>query len=94
MDMRDRAPRFPQRDFRFMVETLYPQRADPEELAGNVQGDEDVVQALAYCKTAEVEETFKRLGRQLDWPWITVVCDICRDDLLFEVEAIAMPKKR
>jgi enamine deaminase RidA (YjgF/YER057c/UK114 family) len=57
-------------------------------------GDEDVVQAIAYCKTTEVEETFVEFRSRLDWPCMTVICDICRDDLLFEIEATAMPKKR
>lgn len=57
--------------------------------------DEDVVHVIAYCKTTEVEKTFNSSFRDtLPWPWITVICDICRDDLLFEIEATAMPRKR
>jgi len=65
--------------------------------------DEDVVQAVAYCKTAEVEQIFNDLGSRgagslkstqpsagRDWPWVTVICDICRPDLLFEVEVTAL----
>ncbi len=55
-------------------------------------GDTDVVQAVAYCKTAEVEDIFEEFKSRLDWPWITVICDICREELLFEVEAAAMPR--
>jgi len=55
--------------------------------------DEDVVQVIAYCKTTEVERVFNSLKGTLPWPWITVICDICRDDLLFEIEATAMPRK-
>ena len=51
--------------------------------------DEDVVQVMAYCKTTEVEEVFNSLKDQLPWPWVSMVCDVCRDDLLFEIEAIA-----
>jgi enamine deaminase RidA (YjgF/YER057c/UK114 family) len=54
--------------------------------------DRDVVQVVAYCKTAEVEGVFEEFKRQLDWPWITAIGDICRDDLLFEIEAAAMPQ--
>jgi len=54
--------------------------------------DEDVVQAVAYCKTTEVENIFKGLKSALPWPWVTVICDICRPDLLFEIEATAMPR--
>jgi len=52
--------------------------------------DEDVVQVVAYCKTIEVETIFNSLKHTLPWPWITVICDICRPDLLFEIEAAAL----
>ena len=55
-------------------------------------GDGDVVQTITYCKTAEVEGIFEEFKSRLDWPWVTVICDICRDDLLFEIEAAAMPQ--
>lgn len=51
--------------------------------------DNDVVQAIAYCKTAEVRKVFEEYKSRLSWPWITVVCDICRPELLFEVEITA-----
>ncbi|MHC4426686.1 MAG: Rid family hydrolase [Planctomycetota bacterium] len=54
--------------------------------------DQDVVQVIAYCKTTEVEEVFNSVRNTLAWPWITVICDICRPDLLFEIEAAAMPR--
>lgn len=54
--------------------------------------EKDLVQVIAYCKTTEVEEVFNSIKGNLDWPWITVICDICRPDLLFEIEAAAMPK--
>ena len=56
--------------------------------------DEDIVQVIAYCKTIEVEKVFNSIKNKLDWPWLTVICDICRDDLLFEIEATAMPRKQ
>ena len=60
---------------------------------GNMNcGDEDVVHVIAYCKTTEIEKVFKAYKDTLNWPWITVICDICRPDLLFEIEATAMPK--
>jgi enamine deaminase RidA (YjgF/YER057c/UK114 family) len=52
----------------------------------------DVVQAIAYSKTTEVEKIFEKFKGQIDWPWVTAICDICRDDLLFEIEATAMPR--
>jgi len=54
-------------------------------------GEKDLVQVIAYCKTTEVEQVFNSIKAGLDWPWITVICDICRPDLLFEIEAAAMP---
>jgi enamine deaminase RidA (YjgF/YER057c/UK114 family) len=52
--------------------------------------DEDVVQAVAYCKTTEVEKLFRKRKKDIPWPWVTLVCDICRPDLLFEIEATVM----
>ena len=54
--------------------------------------DEDVVHVVAYCKTTEVEKIFNSFKDALPWPWLTAICDICRPDLLFEIEATAMPK--
>jgi enamine deaminase RidA (YjgF/YER057c/UK114 family) len=54
--------------------------------------DEDVVQMVAYCKTTEVEKIFNASRGALNWPWLTAICDICRPDLLFEIEATAMPR--
>lgn len=51
--------------------------------------DEDVVQATAYCKTVEIERLFRRQWSDLAWPNLTVIADVCRDDLLFEMEATA-----
>jgi len=56
--------------------------------------DEDVVQMVAYCKTTEVEKIFSASRGALNWPWVTAICDICRPDLLFEIEATAMPRQR
>jgi hypothetical protein len=46
MNQKDRIPRFPQRDIRFLVETLFPQRTDPAELAANVRTDDDAVESM------------------------------------------------
>ncbi len=51
--------------------------------------DGDVVQMVAYCKTTEVKKALDGLKGGFDWPWLTVICDICRPDLLFEIEATA-----
>ncbi len=56
---------------------------------------DDVVAVIAYCKTPEVETVFRRLFMDtLPWPWVVVLADVCRDDLLFEVEATAIPNSR
>ncbi|MEA3227351.1 MAG: hypothetical protein U9Q07_15480 [Planctomycetota bacterium] len=58
-----------------------------------MQTDEkDLVQVIAYCKTLEVERAFEATRKALNWPWITTICDVCRPDLLFEIEATAMPR--
>jgi enamine deaminase RidA (YjgF/YER057c/UK114 family) len=50
----------------------------------------DVVQAIAYCKTPAIAADFHRTwGAEVPWPWVTVVGDVCRNDLLFEVEVTA-----
>jgi hypothetical protein len=52
--------------------------------------DNNVMQAIAYCKTAEVKKLFEEYKSDCNWPWLTVVCDICRPELLFEVEITAV----
>jgi hypothetical protein len=51
--------------------------------------DSDVVQIVAYCKTTDVENILTGLKDTLPWPWLTAICDVCRPDLLFEIEAAA-----
>jgi enamine deaminase RidA (YjgF/YER057c/UK114 family) len=49
-----------------------------------------VVEAIAYCKTPAVAEIFcSKWRNELPWPWIVVIGDVCRPDLLFEAEATA-----
>lgn len=55
--------------------------------------DDDVVHVLAYCKTPAIESVFNTIKGKYDWPWIVTICDICRDDLLFEIEATALVKR-
>lgn len=52
--------------------------------------DNDVVQAVAYCKTAEEEKIFCNFKNKSAWPWVVAICDICRPELLFEVEVTAI----
>ncbi|MBN1805493.1 MAG: hypothetical protein JW837_09595 [Sedimentisphaerales bacterium] len=55
--------------------------------------DDNMVQAIAYCKTAEIEKFFWSKYSDLAWPNLTVIADVCRDDLLFEIEATAAISK-
>jgi enamine deaminase RidA (YjgF/YER057c/UK114 family) len=54
-------------------------------------GDEHVLTSLCYCKTPAVEESFRRRWADLSWPRVTMVGDVCRPDLLFEIEVTASP---
>lgn len=48
---------------------------------------DSVVQAIAYCKTPAIAQEFAaRWQSQWPWPWLIVIGDVCRDDLLFEAE--------
>jgi enamine deaminase RidA (YjgF/YER057c/UK114 family) len=52
----------------------------------------DVVQAMAYCANPAVQTMFLDEYRPaLPWPCLTMIGDVCRDDLLFEVEVTACP---
>jgi enamine deaminase RidA (YjgF/YER057c/UK114 family) len=53
---------------------------------------EDAVQAIAYCTSPTVRDEFlSRWACRLPWPWLVTIGDICRDDLLFEVEVTVCP---
>jgi enamine deaminase RidA (YjgF/YER057c/UK114 family) len=54
---------------------------------------EDVVQAIIYCKTREVERVFRSQWEDLRMPYILVRADVCRENLLFEMEVTAMPTR-
>jgi enamine deaminase RidA (YjgF/YER057c/UK114 family) len=58
--------------------------------AGSSQGE--IVQAIVYCKTPQVETIFRKQWADLGWPAILAIADVCRDDLLFEIEVTAMKK--
>jgi enamine deaminase RidA (YjgF/YER057c/UK114 family) len=51
--------------------------------------DDQVVQATAYCKTTAVERLFRDQWADLSWPNITAIADVCRPELLFEMELTA-----
>ena len=53
---------------------------------------DDVVQAIVYCKTPHVERVFREQFADFAMPHVLAVADVCRDNLLFEVEATAMAR--
>ncbi len=79
--------------------TLYPDdaQAQVETTIENLRAvlrqmncrDDQVVQAIAYCKTLEVEKLFHDKWADLSWPNMTAIADVCRPELLFEMELIA-----
>lgn len=55
-------------------------------------GDEHVLTSLAYCKDEAVERAFRTNWTDLSWPRLTMIGDVCRPELLFEVEVTASPE--
>lgn len=56
------------------------------------QTDRDVVQAIAYCATPTAAERWRGIATTLPWPCLTVMADVCRADLPFEIEALVDPR--
>ncbi len=52
--------------------------------------DRDVVQALVYCRTPAVERFYREEFSAPPFEGPILIADICRDDLLFEVECLAV----
>ncbi|MBN1687904.1 MAG: hypothetical protein JW893_02265 [Candidatus Omnitrophica bacterium] len=55
----------------------------------------DVVLTAAYCKNKKVYEAFRDIAKYLgleDIPFVPVYADVCRDDLLFEIDGIAVKR--
>jgi enamine deaminase RidA (YjgF/YER057c/UK114 family) len=53
----------------------------------------DIVQATAYFKNPDLEPVFNGLLVQNEWstmPCLRVVGDVCREDLFFEMDCIAV----
>jgi enamine deaminase RidA (YjgF/YER057c/UK114 family) len=51
--------------------------------------DADVVQAIIYCKTPEVERLVETACSGLPWPRLVLQADVCRPELLVEIEVTA-----
>ncbi|MBI2374761.1 MAG: hypothetical protein HYV07_12265 [Deltaproteobacteria bacterium] len=55
-------------------------------------GLEDIVSATVFCKTETVLSRFQEVARLLaipSFPYVAVLADVCRPELLVEVEAVA-----
>lgn len=53
----------------------------------------DIVLTAAYCKNKKTYERFREITKYLgldEIPFVPVYADVCRDDLLFEVDGIAL----
>lgn len=60
-------------------------------------GLDDLVQATAYCKRPEDFRVWRQVTRLLglgDLPVVPVLADVCRHELLFELEGIAVGRSR
>jgi len=71
------------------LETLLCIAAILEEQGG---GLENITSATLFCKTPAAREAWTRVTRLLrvpSFPKICVLADVCRDDLLVEMEAVA-----
>jgi enamine deaminase RidA (YjgF/YER057c/UK114 family) len=53
-------------------------------------GTDDVVEAVVYCRTPEVERLFRQRTESLRLPYVLAIADICRDNLHFEIECTAI----
>jgi enamine deaminase RidA (YjgF/YER057c/UK114 family) len=80
-------------------ETMYPGEAEAqiratiENIRAVLQeldfGDGEVVQAISYCKDLQAEELFLARCDDLGWPALMVIADVCRPELVFEMEVTA-----
>jgi enamine deaminase RidA (YjgF/YER057c/UK114 family) len=71
-----------------VLETLLCAAAILEEHGARL---EDIAQATCFCKDIEAYEAYRRVLRQLSipvFPCVPVIADVCRDDLLIEIEAV------
>lgn len=72
------------------LETLQDIAAILEEQGG---GLDSIASATVFCKTREVYDAFHNVTRLLQVPFasrVPVIADVCRSDLLIEIEAVAL----
>ncbi|MAG58013.1 MAG: hypothetical protein CMJ83_17140 [Planctomycetes bacterium] len=51
--------------------------------------DEHVLSAIAYAKTDEIRQEFEGRRDDVPWPCLSLVADVCREELAFEMEVTA-----
>ncbi len=51
--------------------------------------EKQIVSAIGYCKTPEVASVFAEEWGSLAWPRVEIIGDVCRAELLFEMEVLA-----
>jgi len=51
--------------------------------------ESQITSAIAYSKTPQVAHIFSDEWSELNWPRVEMIADVCRDDLLFEMEVTA-----
>jgi enamine deaminase RidA (YjgF/YER057c/UK114 family) len=51
--------------------------------------DRHILSALVYCKTPQVEQAYLTREPRPVWPRLILIGDVCRPDLLFEIELTA-----
>jgi len=56
--------------------------------------DRHVLTALVYCKNEQVQRVFRQRFADIAWPHITMIGEICRPELLFEIEVTASAAAR
>ena len=72
------------------LETLMSIAAILEAQGGSLHS---ITSATLFCKNQEAWQAWQRVTRLLqvpDFPKIRVLADVCRDDLLVEMEAVAV----
>jgi enamine deaminase RidA (YjgF/YER057c/UK114 family) len=56
--------------------------------------EEQIVSAIGYCKNPDVAGIFAEEWRSLPWPRIEIIGEVCREELLFEMEVMAADRDR
>ena len=72
-----------------VFQTLMSLASVLEQAGGNLK---NIVSSTLYCKNTATFEAFQRVARMLQlppFPRVVVLADVCRAELLFEMEAIA-----